>query len=88
MRKLITNGGYTDSAIRAIRDKLEMRLEEKGCGTYASIHEISGFMDEEHDEMKHAVHLNDQVNLRKELIDFAVGAIWGIVSIDADGLDW
>lgn len=88
MRKLITNDGFTDSAIKDIRDKLEIRLEEKGYHTYASSHEISGAMDEEVDEMKESVHENDQQHLRKELIDIAVCSIWGIVSIDSDGLDW
>lgn len=88
MRKLITNGGYTDSAIRSIRDALERRLEEKGYSTYASTHEISGIIEEEYDEMKECVHDNDQQHLRKELIDIAVAVIWSIVSIDADGLDW
>ncbi len=88
MRKLITNNGYTDSVMKDIRDALEMRLEEKGYGTYASIHEISGIMDEEVDEMKESVHENDQQHLRKELIDIAVTAVWGMVSIDAEGLDW
>jgi hypothetical protein len=85
---LITNDGYTDSAIKAIRDQLEMRLEEKGCHTFTSSHEISGVITEEYKEVQDAVHLNDQQYLRKELIDIAVGAIWGIVSIDAEGLDW
>lgn len=88
MRKLVTNGGYTDSAIKAIRDALEIRLEEKGCHTYSSSHEISGLIEEEFDEMKEAIHLNDNQQLRKELIDIAVGAIWSIVSIDVDALDW
>lgn len=88
MRKLITNNGFTDSAIKIIRDKLEMRLEEKGYHTYASIHEISGLMNEEYNEMKEAVHDNDQQHLKKELVDIAVTAIWGIVSIESDGLDW
>ena len=88
MRKLVTNGGATDSAMKAVRDALEMRLEEKGYRTYASSHEISGIVDEEVNEMKEAVHDNDNEYLRKELIDIAVAAIWGIVSIDSDGLDW
>jgi hypothetical protein len=88
VRKLVTNSGFTDSAIKDIRDKLEMRLEEKGYCTYASIHEISGIIGEKIDEMKEAVHGNDQQQLRKELISIAVCSIWGIVSIDADGLDW
>lgn len=88
MRKLITNDGYTDTAIKDIRDKLEIRLEEKGYRTYSSSHEISGVMDEEYDEMKEAIHNNDQQHLREELIDVAVAAIWSIVSIDADALDW
>ena len=88
MRKLITNDGITDSVMKDIRDALEMRLEEKGYHTYASIHEISGIMDEEVDEMKEAIHDNDQQNLRKELVDIAVVAIWGMVSIDVEGLDW
>jgi len=85
---LITNGGATDSAIRAIRDKLETRLEDKGCHGFISIHEILGIMDEEYDEMKDTIHLNDHDGLRKELIDIAVAAIWSIVSIDAEALDW
>ena len=88
MRKLITNDGITDSVMKDIRDELEMRLEEKFYHTYASIHEISGIMDEEVDEMKEAIHDNDQQNLRKELVDIAVVAIWGMVSIDVEGLDW
>ncbi len=88
MRKLITNDGYTDSAIKSIKDQLEIRLEEKGYRTYSSSHEISGIMDEEMDEMKEAIHFNDNQQLRKELVDIAVGAIWSIVSIDAEALDW
>ncbi len=88
MRKLVTNGGSTESALKAVRDALEMRLEEKGYHTYSSSHEISGIMTEEYDEMKEAIHRNDNGQLRKELIDIAVASIWGIVSIDVDGLDW
>lgn len=88
MRKLVTNGGATDSAIKSVKDQLEIRLEEKGCHTFTSSHEVSGLMDEEFDEMKEAVHRNDNEHLRKELVDIAVAAIWGIVSIDEDGLDW
>jgi hypothetical protein len=88
MRKLITNGGATDSAFKAVRDALEQRLEEKGFHTFTSSHEISGILKEEYKEMGDAVHLNNNEFLRKELIDLAVACIWGIVSMDADALDW
>lgn len=88
MRKLVTNGGATDAAIKAVKDALEIRLAQKGYHTFTSIHEISGIMKEEYDEMGEAVHLNNHEFLRKELIDLAVASIWGIVSIDADALDW
>ena len=88
MRKLISNGGATDSAFKTVRDALEQRLEEKGCHSFTSSHEISGVLKEGSDEMWDAVHLNSNQLLRKELIDIAVAAIWGIVSIDADALDW
>jgi hypothetical protein len=88
MRKLVTNGGATESAIKSVKDALEERLAEKGYHTFVSSHEISGVLREEYKEVGDAVHLNSNEFLRKELIDLAVACIWGIVSIDADALDW
>jgi hypothetical protein len=71
-----------------VRDALEERLTEKGFHSFISSHEISGVIKEEYEEIGDAVHLNNNKHLRKELIDLAVACIWGIVSIDADALDW
>lgn len=88
MRKLITNNGYTDRVMRDIRDALELRLEVKGYHTFVSSHEISGVIDEEFVEMKESIRKNNNYDLRKELVDITVAAIWGIVSIDAGEMDW
>lgn len=77
----------TNAAVTELRGKLHERLKEKGYGSFASSHEILGILQEEFDEFKEAVHTNSALDLRSELYDIAVGAVFGITCIDAGGLD-
>ncbi len=77
-----------EKAIDDFKWKLQERLQQKGFGTFASSHEISGVVTEEYHEMLEAVEKNNAESLRWELMDIAVGAIFGIACIDANTLDW
>lgn len=87
MRQEITqeqvNEGLTD-----FRKKMTIRLEQKGMGTLASSHEILGIINEEVYEMEMAVHKNDLEGLQEELLDIAVGAIFGYICLKNKTVDW
>jgi hypothetical protein len=71
--------------MNTIRDRLDARLQQKGDGIFMSPHEIWGVMDEEMLEFKDAVTANDMQHVYLELIDIAVAAIFGLVSIQTPG---
>ena len=77
-----------DAAMDMLKQKLQMRLEQKGYGTFASTHEIAGVVDEEHREMMDALRKNDVEEFKEELLDIAVGTVFGVACIDAGELDW
>ena len=77
-----------DAEFEEVKRAMKFRLEQKGYGTFASIHEISGVITEEYDEMKDAVRENDPPQVRKELVDIAVGAIFGATCIANRTIDW
>ena len=68
--------------------KLESRLRERGTGIFISQHEILGIVYEEMSEYVGAVHKNDHDAQEKELLDIAVAAVWGIVSIRSHKMQW
>ena len=74
--------------IHCLTLELNRRLEEKGKGIFVSLHEILGVIDEEHDEFKDAVHDNTHGEAYKELLDIAVGAVFGALSIRSGEMDW
>ncbi len=74
-------------SIVGIVHKLNKRLEQKSSSVFISSHEILGIVSEEFREFEDEVKKNDQVGIREELIDIAVGCIWGLVSIET-GVDW
>ena len=88
MRHLITNQKIIDGSFHELRDKLSGRLNQKGMHSFASSHEVSGIMTEEYTEMLDAIKENDIMQLRHELYDIALAAIWGIISIDSELMDW
>ena len=69
-------------------DAIDFRLNQKGHGIFVSQHEIRGAIDEEFDEYHEAVHLNDHHEQKKELMDIAVAAMVGIISIDSGKMEW
>lgn len=88
MRKELTHSDFVN-ALEEVDEKLSRRMLQKGMGTYASIHEILGIVQEEVTEYQEEVHAkNDREAQVQELIDIAVGAIWGIASIRSGGVDW
>lgn len=79
---------FRERALELLRSELLRRLMEKGEGTYASRHEIAGSVDEEWLEMHEALRGNDMEQFKEELIDLAVGCIFGAACIEAGLLDW
>jgi NTP pyrophosphatase (non-canonical NTP hydrolase) len=67
---------------------LESRLDQKGWGTFSSRHEILGILTEEFHELVEAVKSGDNVDVQSELVDIAVGALFGAVCIENNGTEW
>ena len=68
-------------AIEDVSDKLRWRLSQKGWEGYIGPHETLGIVAEEYDELKDAVRSNVEGDVEKELMDVAVGCIFGIASL-------
>lgn len=87
---MIPRPDATDDDIKQIemdiRVALYERLERHGYGIFISPHEILGILTEEHTELIGAVQSNDNDHVRKELIDVAVGALFGLVSMQYIGI--
>ena len=75
-------------AVAWVRYWLFRRLDQKGYGSWTSRHEVLGFLTEEYHEATEAVHSKSPEEIRAELVDIAVGCIFGIACIDAKTLDW
>jgi len=87
MRKQVDEK-FRDIALSLVAQKMKVRLKHRGEGTFASQHEILGIITEEYHELVQAVHGNDKDELIEELLDVAVGAVFGIASIIAETTDW
>ena len=86
-RPQLTLKNVSDSS-NEVFNRLIIRLEEKGWGSWLSRHEILGFFEEEKYELTKAVHSESLGGVKRELIDIAVGCIFGIACIDNGSLDW
>ena len=64
------------------------RNKEKGNHAAASSHEILGFITEEYDELTDAVRSNSINAAYAELVDIAVSAVFGMMSISQNKVDW
>jgi hypothetical protein len=87
MRTQLTDQQINDG-IRIVLDKLQFRLSQKGYGTFASTHEILGILEEEYKEFVDAIHDGNYIEVKSELVDIAVGAIFGVVCLEAKTIDW
>lgn len=57
------------------------KIQRKGRGVYVSHHEALGIITEEYKELIDAVQSNNPVEVASEMMDVAVGAIWGLASM-------
>lgn len=68
-------------ALKLLADNLTKRLVSKGRMGFISIHEILGAVEEEMDELKDAVRSDDRTQVVDELLDVAIGCVFGVASI-------
>lgn len=71
-----------------LRKKLNSRLERKGYGSFASIHEGLGVIAEEYDELLEAIRTNNHKKIEQELLDVEVGCLFLRACIKQKTLDW
>lgn len=76
------------NAVEKTIEKLKFRLNQKGYGTFSSRHEILGIITEEYQEFVDAVHSKNYDEMKSEIMDLAVGCIFGLACIDEDTIDW
>lgn len=67
--------------IEALTVNLGRKIEKHGRGAYSGNHETLGIIAEEYHELVEAVRQNDPVDVASELMDVAVGAIFGVASM-------
>lgn len=70
---------------------IEHKTKQHGAHAFASRHEILGQITEEYEELVEAVRTDKtefRRHIRDELLDIAIASVWGILSIDANAIDW
>ena len=89
-RKKIPTTLVSDT-VSQLQHRIYLKVKEFGNHAYASRHEILGQLQEEFAELTEAVQKDkskDKIEIRSELMDIAVGCIWGVLSIDTKSIDW
>lgn len=69
--------------LEGVHRDLQQAIRVKGDGSFISMEEIRGAIDEEVDEMHEAIHDGDVAALRAELTDVVIGGLWGLASLEA-----
>ena len=69
------------AALDNVRWGLSRRLGKHGPLGFIGPHEALGILAEEYDELRDAVRANDPDAVRRELLDIAVGAVFGLASM-------
>lgn len=87
MRTEVSNKAMLD-AMDKFMNKLLMRMNEKGLGTFASRHEALGSITEEYIELVDAVRSNSTDEFEQEILDIMVGCFWALASKENNSLDW
>lgn len=78
-------------ALEALSRRIHQKVKKCGDHAFVSRHEILGQVTEEYLELSDAVKTDKsrfKRHIRDELFDIAIAAIWGILSIDTDSVDW
>ena len=73
-----------DKDIAELSKRLNEEYSDKGYHSSISAHETIGVIDEEFNELKAAIHDNNENQIIKELFDIVVAAMWGINSLERD----
>lgn len=87
-KQQIITADQIKQAFTVVQKKMQERLNQKGYGTFASLHEISGVITEEYFELIDDVRRESVIGTREELLDIAVDAIFGVACIQADAVEW
>lgn len=74
-------------AIAVFEQELRRHFAMKGPGSLVSTHEVAGVVTEEYHEMLAALRENDPDHFRSELLDVAVGCVFGVACLDAGYLE-
>jgi len=82
------NNDQINQGVDDVLKKLFYRLEQKGYGTFSSRHEILGVMAEEYKEFVDAIHSKNYDNMKEEVLDLAVAAIFGYVCFEEKTIEW
>jgi hypothetical protein len=88
MSRPAITGAELDDIIREVQRMLYKRIEQHGDGAFSSSHEILGILNEEMHEYLLEVCANDREGQVRELIDVAVGAIFGAASVKSGKAEW
>lgn len=75
----------TDDILDVLREILKRRVAKHGPGAYAGPHEALGILLEEFKELTDAVQANDATAAWGEMLDIAVGAVFGMASLYVTG---
>lgn len=86
-RAQLTDEQVMDAIAKTI-EKLKFRLQQKGYGTFSSKHEILGVITEEYKEFVDAVHGKNYDEMKGEIMDLAVGCIFGLACLEEETIDW
>lgn len=70
-------------ALTMLGISLRRRLIEKGRDSFVNAHEILGATEVEVLELKEAVHIKEPQRISEELLDVAVGCVFGVASLKA-----
>ena len=79
--RIPVDAAIIDEAVDDFRQKLCDRLQEKGDLSFIGPHEIYGVISEEYHELDQAVRGNNEGEVKDELLDIAVGAVFGYASL-------
>lgn len=88
MERLQLTDKQVMDAVEKTIEKLKFRLNQKGYGTFSSKHEILGVITEEYKEFVDAVHSKNYDEMKNEILDLAVGCIFGLACFDEETIDW
>ena len=85
VQRPIVTSRETDDILEVLGPALLKRVHKHGPGAYAGPHETLGILQEEFWELQEAVKRNDAGDVWGELLDIAVGAVFGMASLYVTG---